>query len=165
MDRPTRPISTELQQVLYSDFTNNLGIHPITGNMTRVINKESIKQSLRNLILTNTGERIYNAGMGTNINRLLFENLIDETDIYLTRERIIKNINLFEPRVEVVDVEILTESEIGNSVNSVTGLPLEIRDLRNPLGEYGNSLIINIVFKIINTNETLSLNLILERNR
>jgi phage baseplate assembly protein W len=165
MERPTRPTTKELQQVLFSDFTNNLGIHPITGNLTRVVNRESVKQALRNLILTNTGERLYNYTMGMDINRLLFETIIDETDTYIIREKIIKNIKRYEPRVDLVDVEILTETDADNKTNSVTGLPLKMNDLRNPMGENGNSLIINIVFKIINTTELLSLNLLLERNR
>ncbi len=165
MDRPTRPTTQELQQVLFSDFTNNLGIHPITGNLTRVTNRDSVKQALRNLILTNTGERIYNPNMGSDIDRLLFETIIDETDVYLIREKIINNINRYEPRVELITVEVLTEADIENTTNSMTGMPVSAKDLQNPNREYGNSLIINISFKIINTTEQLSLNLLLERNR
>ena len=162
MERPSRPTTSDLQSVFYSDFTNGFSFHPITGNLTRLTNERSVKQALTNLLLTNTMERIYQPLMGPDVYRILFETIIDNTDKFLIREKIVSNIERYEPRVELLNVELLTEEDIGNVVNSATGALLTEQDFRSGSG---NSLIVNIVFRIINTNEQLSLNVLLERNR
>ena len=48
----SRPIDFSLTQVIFSDLTNNLGMHPVTGNITRLINRDAVKQSVRNIVLT-----------------------------------------------------------------------------------------------------------------
>lgn len=166
MDRPVRPTTTkELSSIMYSDFSNNLGIHPVTGNITRVINQSSVKQALRNLILTNTGERLYKPDMGLDLTKYLFENIISDTDNFLIKNKIIKLIEIYEPRVELLDVQVLTADSM-DKVNAVTGNKLNDYDLyTGGSSNIENSMIINIIFRIINTNEQLNVNVIVERNR
>ena len=49
---------------LYSDFLTNFDMNPVTGNLAKVTNESSVKQALRNLMLTMTGERFYDAHKG-----------------------------------------------------------------------------------------------------
>lgn len=57
----------------YSDFLNGFDKNPVTGFLARVTNADSIKQSLRNIILTINGERFFDSGIGSKVNASLFE--------------------------------------------------------------------------------------------
>ena len=165
VDRPTRPTeSSEFSKIVFSDFTNNLGIHPVNGNVTRLINRDSVKQALRNLIMTNTSERIYNPNMGCDVYKMLFETTVSDSDTFIMRDRIIKNIRAFEPRIELIDVEISSSADIDNKINSVTGELFSSKDLTTG-NSFENSLLVNIIFKVINTQETLNVNILVERTR
>ncbi len=61
------------QQEYYSDFHMNFEPHPITGDIVRLTNESAVKQSLKNLILTNLGERGFRNGVGGNVSHSLFE--------------------------------------------------------------------------------------------
>ena len=59
--------------VRYSDINTSFSSHPVTKDITAITNDESVKQSIRNLIYTNTGEILYNSKRGSNIRAMLFE--------------------------------------------------------------------------------------------
>ena len=162
MERPSRPNAQSLNTIIYSDFLNTFESHPITHNLIRTVNKESVKQAIRNLLLTNSMERLYKPDMGPDIYKVLFENVLDDGEKSLLRDRISNNIKLYEPRVELINVELLTAIDIGKSTNINTGAILTERDFKN---DSENTLMINVIFRIINTNEQLSLNVLLERSR
>ena len=63
------------QPILYSDFLGNLDLHPLSGDIATVTNGESLKQSIKNLILTNYGERPFNPNLGSNVYKMLFQPL------------------------------------------------------------------------------------------
>lgn len=123
----------------FSDFLINFDKNPITGALARVINDESIKQSLRNLILTAPGERPYNNTIGCGVYRLLFEPMDAITAMAIENE-IRSTILNFEPRVSLVNVSV------------------------NPREE-DQSYYIDIVFSIINTQVVSQLSLTLNKVR
>lgn len=157
-----RPIDFNLAQVIFSDLTNNLGMHPVTGNITRLINRDAVKQSVRNIVLTNRGERLYKPNLGADIRKLLFENIVTDSDIFLIKDKIKSSIETYEPRVEIVSIELLTSENIYTAQNTLSDLYIEPSSLGN---EADNSIAINIVFNIINTDEQADVNIIIERNR
>ena len=124
---------------LFSDFLNNFDKHPITHGLVKITNEQSIKQSLRNLILTNLGERLFAPNVGSNINRALFE----PNDV-ISAENIsfyIKNtIKYNEPRVNLLKLEVIS----------------------NPIS---SSFTVNIIFSVLNSSTPTSLNLVLKRVR
>jgi len=63
----------DIQQVYLSDFTTDFAVNPITGFLAKVNNEQDAKQMLRNLILTNMGERPYQPLVGSKVYNLLFE--------------------------------------------------------------------------------------------
>src|SRR5882757_7610140 len=63
----------DIQQVYLSDFTTDFAVNPITGFLAKVNNEQDAKQMLRNLILTNMGERPYQLLVGSKVYNLLFE--------------------------------------------------------------------------------------------
>lgn len=124
----------------YSDFLINFDQNPITGNLARVTNEESVKQSIKNLILTNRSERFFQPLAGSRINSLLFENF-DSSLISSIETEIRETINLYEPRANIERVNI-TESQIDQ-----------------------NTLEISILFSIINIPQIIEMTLFLKRVR
>lgn len=68
-------------------------------------NEESIKESLKNLILTDRGERLFQPNLGSDVRASLFENATPVT-LKILEERIRDVINNFEPRVSLIDVDV-----------------------------------------------------------
>ena len=100
---------------VYSDFTTAFLPHPFNGQLTRVTDVDSVRQSLRNLILTNKYERLKNPDYGCNIRRHLFDQFSPLT-ISRIKEDIEHAIKRHEPRVRVEDVDI-TATEDQNALN------------------------------------------------
>ena len=61
------------RSVLYSDFDLAFIKHPNTKDVTILKDLDSVKQSIKNLILTSRGERPFNPNLGSGIRALLFE--------------------------------------------------------------------------------------------
>jgi phage baseplate assembly protein W len=124
---------------LFSDFLNDLTPHPFTKDVGRIKNDQSIKQALKNIILTNLGERFYQPNIGSDVYRSLFEpnDSIMEENLKFAIENAIR---FHEPRVSILNVEVNSFSE-------------------------EDRVAINIVFSIINSVQVQSVNLILRRVR
>ena len=88
------------QQDKYKDFDINLTRNPLTGDIGVKKDKNAIEQSLKNLIYTNFYERPFNPEIGTDLNRLLFENS-DPTLIADIRDAIHEVVENYEPRVRI----------------------------------------------------------------
>lgn len=89
----------------FKDISLSFKVHPITYDLLPLNNESAINRSLRNLILTISGERPFNSLLGTTINRSLFEVL----DVRLTsniESEIRDVITNFEPRVSLRAVNV-----------------------------------------------------------
>jgi phage baseplate assembly protein W len=128
------------QPEVYSDFLSNLDKHPLSGDIGRVTNTESIKQSIKNLLLTNYGERFFNPGIGSNVYRTLFQPM-DNFTLHDMKDYIKETLQFHEPRVNLIGVNVAFSE---NNKNTVTA---------------------TIVFSLINSNNVNTLNLILQRVR
>ena len=127
------------QRVVYSDFFTDLDKHPIRNTVLRKTNVDAVKQSLRNLMLTDRGERLFQPNLGGNIRAMLFENITAQT--FLTMQEHIKDvIAAHEPRADVIDVYIAQTSQ-------------------------EHEVQITIVFRVVNVQEPVTLELLLERVR
>lgn len=100
---------------VYSDFDSSFLPHPFTGQIARRTNVESIKMSLRNLILTNKYERLRNPEFGGNIRRYLFETFVPTTGPEI-EEEIKAMVRNYEPRASLIDVKA-TPDEDNNAIN------------------------------------------------
>lgn len=109
LNDPLNPIPTNSplrkKRVLYSDFHKDLTINPISGDLALKVNEESIKESLKNLILTDRGERLFQPNLGSDIRASLFENATPVA-LKILEERVKDVINNFEPRVSLIDVDV-----------------------------------------------------------
>lgn len=94
-----RPITQNTPQTFYSDFTDNMDIHPDLGDLFKITNANAVKRSLRNIVLTNKYERPFNPDFGCNIRAMLFENLASPDIQNMVIDVVTNAITKFEPRV------------------------------------------------------------------
>jgi len=80
-------------------------VSPLTYDIIALKNETAIARSIRNLVLTDRGERFFNNDLGSRVNRILFESL-DDISASAARDEIENTINLFEPRVNLISVDV-----------------------------------------------------------
>jgi phage baseplate assembly protein W len=87
----------------FKDLDLNFAIHPIRKDINTHKAEYAVINSVKNLILTNHFERPFQPEVGSNIRRLLFENIDVILAAQIERE-IEETINNFEPRVQISSV-------------------------------------------------------------
>ena len=133
----TRPI-TPSRTTSYTDidltFTNKSN-----GEIFKKTDAASVKQAVRNLLMTNKGEKPFNPHYGGNLNDYLFS-LSEDIDNIEIENAIMLAIDAQEPRAAVRGVQVLLK------------------------GDY-NSIHVLVQFQVVNTLEIAELNLELTRLR
>lgn len=124
---------------IFSDLDLNFSPHPVTGDISRKFDENAIKQSLKNLMQIRHYEKPFHSEIGSPLRELLFEPITPLTEL-MAKRAIIDLIANFEPRVDLIDCEVIASDE-------------------------NNSLYISIEFKIVNTERPLTLDFVLERTR
>jgi phage baseplate assembly protein W len=124
---------------LFSDFLTDLDAHPVTKQLARVTDVDSVAQSIRQLVLTNLGERPFQPNLGSDVKASLFE---PADQITATRivESVRNVVEYSEPRAQLIDVEVT-------------------------LGPNDNAMVVTIIFSIINSREPQRLDILLKRVR
>lgn len=130
---------TQYTPVLYSDLQQSFNVHPNKQDIMTDLNEEAIKNSIRNILMTSRGERLFNPLYGSDIRSILFENFSPQTESSLN-SFIRTAITNFEPRASLIDVV-------------VSALPDQ------------NAYVATIVFSVINRTEPIILDVILNRVR
>lgn len=125
--------------IYYSDVSSNLNTHPNTKDISIIENEDSVKSSIRNILLTRRGERFFNPLFGSDIYSVLFENSSAAAELDL-RDYVTNAIENFEPRAKLLRVD-------------VTAYPDD------------NGYTITIVFSVINKTEPVQMNILLDRIR
>jgi len=111
----------------YVDIPFFLSMNPFTNDFNVVKELSAIRQSVKNVIMTNKGERYFNDYFGSNIYDSLFENF-DYTMVITLQSRIANNLELYEPRIVVNDVRVLNDEE-NNSLNIVVDIGVKYTNL------------------------------------
>lgn len=111
------------------------------GEIYKKIDAAAVKQSVKNLVLTNYYEKPFQPYFGTNIRDMLFELADDITSLEI-KSNIAEAIEVYEPRAIVSDIIIDT--------NQI---------------ETNNSLGVSIIFRIVNSNDTVQFKITLARLR
>jgi phage baseplate assembly protein W len=111
----------------FKDFSIGMERNPFTDDAAVVQNDSSIKQAVKNLVLTSPGEKPFQPLVGSKVSRLLFEPL-DPFTADTIKEEIINTINQYEPRVQLTEV-LVTPIYEGNKLNvsieyRIVGLPI-----------------------------------------
>ena len=101
---------------LFSDLHKDMTQHPLTEDLSLKRDEEAVKESIKNLILTNRGERLMQPLIGGNVQAMLFENNTPAI-IKLIQEQIKTVIREYEPRATLIDV--IVRSSIDESTVEV----------------------------------------------
>ncbi len=123
----------------FSDFLNSFSKTPVGEQLAKVVNERAVNQSLKNLLMTNLGERLFQPYVGSNVYATLFENntlTTLETLVFYIETTIRNN----EPRVNLLQV-LINETDSENEID------------------------ITIIYNLINNPEPITFNFILKRVR
>tara|TARA_B100000965_G_scaffold400535_1_gene422598 strand:- start:328 stop:768 length:441 start_codon:yes stop_codon:yes gene_type:complete len=122
----------------YSDIDLSF-LKSASGDVFKKTSAAAVKQSVKNLLMTNWGEKPFRPVFGGNLNDLLFE-LADNPTISTLAPRIENVIKNEEPRAEVKDIKVYNEAD-RNSIRCV------------------------ITFKVVNVQELVTLTTSVSRIR
>ena len=89
----------------FKDLSMSFQISPLNNDLIAIRNETAIARSIRNLVLTQPGERFFNQNLGSKVNRSLFDN-IDEISASIIKDEIENTIKNYEPRVSLIDVVV-----------------------------------------------------------
>ena len=100
----------------YKDLDLNFQAHPVKKDINKHVDEYAVVNSIKNLLLTNHYERLFQPQLGSNVNKFLFDNMDVITTAVLQKE-IEQTIINFEPRVSIQ--EIIVKPEYDNNRFSV----------------------------------------------
>jgi|TARA_B100001093_G_scaffold498611_1_gene546920 hypothetical protein len=123
----------------FTDLDLNFTPHPVTGDVGFKNDANAIKQSVKNLVLTQNFERPFHSEIGSSLRSLLFEPATPMTKEIL-RKTITDTITNFEPRADLIDV-VINYTLDDTAVN------------------------VKVIFKIRNTFTPIDVSFTLERTR
>jgi phage baseplate assembly protein W len=123
----------------YSDLDFDFTRHPVTGDIIKVVDATSVKRGIRNILLTETTERLFQPDVGSGIKGLLFEQMSDIT-AQLLEDQVRSAVESWEDRADVLEI-IVTPDEDYNRYR------------------------VAITFRIINQLEEQALEVYLQRER
>ena len=90
----------------FKDISLSLKVNPLNSDLIAIKNENAIARSIRNLILTDNGEKFFNPNLGSGISNLLFEPItrLTASSIQSKIETTIRN---YEPRVKLNRVDVV----------------------------------------------------------
>ena len=132
------PITTSVKRT-NSDIDCSFERNPTTNDVYKKTEAAAVRQSIKNLLMTNRGSVPFKPSYGGGLESLLFS-LDTDIDEYDIEEVVESQIKLFEPRAVLREVTA------------------------NIQGDY-NSVSITIVFQVINTSKIVSMELSIARAR
>jgi len=94
----------------YADLPFFISKNAFTGDLNMVKDLTALRQSIKNILMSNNGERGFDFNFGGSLYASLFENYTTDLVIDL-QSRIASNILTYESRVELNDVRILNNTE------------------------------------------------------
>ena len=132
---------TTINPEYFSDFLSSFDKSPLSNDLARLVDAGAVKQSVRNLILTNLGERLFQPNIGSTVYRSLFEPFSGFTadDI---KQAILNTLKQNERRVDPSNI----------NVNVISN-------------DDQNAFTVNVLFFIINNPAPISIQLVLQRVR
>lgn len=127
------------QKIFYADISSSMPLVPGTADVDVLNNEEAVKQSIVNLLRTNRGERVFQPTIGSDINSLLFDNMTPAA-IDSIRDFVKSTIKQYEPRAEILEVNVLADPDV-----------------------YG--VAVSVIFSMLNKTEPIVLDVLLTKVR
>jgi phage baseplate assembly protein W len=108
------------KKTVYADITKDLtSVEHCGKDLVRVTNENAVKESIRNLFLINRGERLMQPDLGSTLTGLLFENA-GPAELSLAKSRAEELIEQYEPRANVLDIEVTSDVDTHYAKVTVT---------------------------------------------
>jgi len=128
----------------FKDLDLSFIVHPVKKDINKHVGVKAVINSIKNLVLTNHYEKPFQPEIGSNVRKLLFENLDSVTAIVMQREiyQVIKN---YEPRAisdNQDDIQVIVKPDYDRNAFSV-----------------------EIYFRVINQTQPITITFFLERIR
>jgi phage baseplate assembly protein W len=95
---------------IFKDLDLLFSAHPNTKDVVKKRDEDAIKQSVKNLILTQYYERPFHSEIGSPVRGLLFE-LATPLTVHTLKRGIIDTLTNFEPRIRVLEVNVFMQDE------------------------------------------------------
>jgi phage baseplate assembly protein W len=92
----------------YRDIDLDMMIHPLTDDLIQLKNIDAINKSLRNILKTGRGERVFDPEFGSTVLSSLFEPM-DMMTASTLKTQVENAIMLYEKRVRVTQVRVLPD--------------------------------------------------------
>ena len=92
----------------FKDISMTFQSNPLTSDLIVLKNENAIARSVRNIIFTVPGEKMFNPDFGTNITDSLFE-LLDEISGTVIKDRITYSLETYEQRISLIDVIVVPD--------------------------------------------------------
>ena len=102
----------------HSDFDIDFGRNDFINDVSVKYDKNAIRQSIMNIILTRKGEKPFNRSFGVGVHDLLFENMSPIRNAKLERD-IINEVRTREPRASVQSV-VVNEEDMDKNILELT---------------------------------------------
>ena len=89
----------------FKDVSMSFKYNPLSGDLITLSNENAIARAVRNIVSTTPGEKLFDPDFGSSVGEILFENVDDITAVSI-RDEIRSSLTNYEPRVELIDVEV-----------------------------------------------------------
>lgn len=126
-NRNDRFISMDRDSQAYSDFLTNLYPHPVSKDIVKFINENAVVRSIRNLLMTDRGERLYQPNLGTDLRKMLFEP-IDSATAQMISVFVQQTITNYEPRAKIISLDVIPEEENNRYIVGLTVIVINKQD-------------------------------------
>ena len=117
----------------FKDLSMTFQANPLNDDLIALKNANAIARSVRNIVFTLPGEKFFNPNFGSRITESLFEN-IDEISASIIIDEIRESIDIYEPRVELIDVKTFPNYENNafdvNIVYEIIGIEIPAQELQ-----------------------------------
>ena len=123
----------------YKDLSLTFGKNPVTNDVISITGEDAIKRAIKNLLLMSLGEVPFFPNLGSNVRGLLFEPA-DPITMSSLDDSIRTCLSAFEPRIRIVSLDIVPDKD-------------------------GLTYTVNIVFRLVNLRDPITLSISLKRLR
>jgi phage baseplate assembly protein W len=91
---------------LFADLNLSLPIHPNKNDIIPLTDIDAIKQSVKNILLTNFGEKLFKPKFGSHVSGRLFENASRFVAISI-RDDIKRALEKYERRIKILEINVI----------------------------------------------------------
>jgi len=89
----------------FKDISASFKFNPLSGDLIALKDENAIARSVRNIVLTSPGEKIFDPNFGSSISEILFDN-VDEISAISIQDEIKNCLQNYEPRVQITEVSV-----------------------------------------------------------